>query len=166
METETCIINPKDDIVPPKRRAIRSLSADDWIDAHASGTLRKNKRIGFTWRSQYLHERICYEFGFCFEILARSYVVFGDPITYGDCSFVTEAGWHIERYLTLSIFPEDYFETKYIEIEYPNGQKKEGVGIIVRKTSATWVPSGHIVFAIVAEFDPIKNDWVKVSNPF
>lgn len=151
------------------RRVHRRLMSDEeFIKQHASGTLRKNKSIGFSWRKQYLHERIAYEFGWAFEIIPKSRVQFGDPITEGDCQPVTEAGWHIERYLDFSIFDEDYFEAKYLTVDYEGNHKtkREGVGIIVRKTSAPFVPVGHIVFAIVAEFDPIKNQFLPAVNPF
>jgi len=143
---------------------IRTMNADQWIDTYASGTLRKNKRLGMTWRSQYLEERVAYEFGWEFEIQPRSRIMFGDAFTEGDESSVTEAGWHIERYLSRKIFPEDQFECKYINVEYSWGEKKEGIGIVVRETSAPWIPSGHIIFAIVSEF---KDDaWVAANNPF
>jgi hypothetical protein len=148
-----------------KRVAIRNLSEEDWIEKHGSGTLRKNKRIGFTYRTQYLSERVAYEFGYGFEIVPRAQITFGDPITEGECPSLTEAGWHIERYLELDPFG-DYFEAKYIHASYRDNTQREGVGIIVRETSAPWLPAGHIVFSIVAEFDPAKKDWKHAINPF
>lgn len=144
----------------------RTMSADQWIEIHASGTLRKNKRLGMTWRAQYLEERTAYQFGWEFEIQPRSRIMFGDAFTEGDESAVTEAGWHIERYITMNAFNEDRFECKYVNVEYSTGEKKEGIGIIVRETSAQWVPKGHIVFAIVAEFDTEAGEWVGANNPF
>lgn len=148
-----------------KRVQVRMMSADDFVERHASGTLRKNKRLGMVWREQYLVERTAYEFGWCFECLPRSRVTFGDAYTEGDVHAVTEAGWHIERYLELSTFPEDRFETKYITVEHKDGSKNEGIGIIVRETSAGFVPGGHIVFAIVAEFDVDTKSWRAAQNP-
>lgn len=148
-----------------KRVKIRTMSADEFVDLHASGTLRKNKRLGMVWREQYLEERVSYEFGWCFECLPRSRVTFGDAYTEGDTHAITEAGWHIERYLELSTFPEDKFETKYINVEHKDGTKREGIGMICRETSAAFVPAGHIVFAIVAEFDVVKRDWRDAENP-
>lgn len=148
-----------------KRAALRALSENMWIEKHASGTLRKNKRIGFTYRTQYLAERIAYEFGFGFQILPRSQITFGDPISEENCHSITEAGWHIERYMELDVFG-DRVEAKYIVASFRDGSHKEGVGIIVRETSAQWVPPGHIVFALVAEFDPIKKVWYESVNPF
>ena len=144
----------------------RIMNASDWIELHASGTLRKNKRLGMAWNSQYLEERTAYEFGWEFEIQPRSRIMFGDAFTEGDESSVTEAGWHIERYFTRKIFPEDKFECKYINVEYSWGEKKEGIGIIVRETSAQWIPKGHIIFAIVAEFDTESQEWKHANNPF
>jgi hypothetical protein len=148
-----------------KRVQLRTMSADEFIERHASGTLRKNKRLGMVWREQYLVERVSYEFGWCFECLPRSRVTFGDAYTEGDTHAITEAGWHIERYLELSTFPEDRFETKYINVEHKDGSKREGIGMIARETSAQWVPTGHIVFAIVAEFDVDKKEWLEAENP-
>lgn len=144
----------------------REKSENDWINDQGSGTLRKNKKLGMAYKSQYLEERIAYEFGWEFECHPRSKVMFGDAFTEGDSSAVTEAGWHIERYITLSVFTEDVFECKYINVEYKDGSKREGIGIIVRKTSAEWIPKGHIVLAIVAEFDDEKKEWKHARNPF
>lgn len=145
--------------------ALRRMDADAFIEQHASGTLRKNKRIGMVWREQYLHERAAYELGWAFECLPRSRVTFGDAYTEGDVKPLTEAGWHIERYLQLSMFPEDQFEAKYLNVEYKDGSTREGVGMVCRQTSAAFVPAGHLVFAIVAEFDPVKKVWRDAVNP-
>jgi hypothetical protein len=148
-----------------RRVAVRMMPAEQFVEGHASGTLRKNKRLGMVWREQYLVERISYEFGWTFQCLPRSRVTFGDAYTEGDVKAITEAGWHIERYIELSAFPEDRFETKYLTVEYKDGQKREGIGIIVRETSASFVPGGHIVFAIVAEFDAVRETWLEAENP-
>ena len=114
---ETKIVNPKSDYKCIKRRFdIRMMSASDWIEEHGSGTLRKNKKLGMAWKAQYLEERIAYEFGWEFECQARSRIMFGDAYTEGDCSAVTEAGWHIERYMNLSVFEEVKVECKYINV--------------------------------------------------
>ena len=166
---ETLINNIKLDTIRPdllnKRIAVRQMSESDWIEKHGSGTLRKNKRIGFSYRSQYLAERVAYEFGYGFQIVPRSQITFGDPITEENCPALTEAGWHIERYLQLNIFG-DYLEAKYIHVSFRDASQKEGVGIIVRETSAAWLPTGHIVFSIIAEFDIEKKKWKNAINPF
>jgi hypothetical protein len=144
----------------------RILSDKDWIEIHGSGTLRKNKRLGMAWKAQYLEERVAYEFGWEFEIQPRSRIMFGDAYTEGDESAVTEAGWHIERYFTRKVFQEDIFQCKYINVEYSWGEKKEGIGIIVKETSAPWIPKGNIVFAIVAEYDTVNEKWKAANNPF
>lgn len=146
-----------------KRTAIRTMSEPDWIERHASGTLRKNKRIGFAYRTQYLDERVAYEFGYGFQILPRSQITFGDPISEGNCSAITEAGWHIERFIETNIFG-DFAEAKYINASFRD-KVEEGVGIIIRETSAPWIPSGHIIFSIIAEFDPLKKVWINAINP-
>ena len=167
METRVVPLSPVLLEVEPLRRRVglRTMSDDAFIEQHASGTLRKNKRIGMAWREQYLAERTAYEFGWCFECLPRSRVTFGDAYTEGDVHAITEAGWHIERYLVRSIFPEDQLEAKYVNVEYKDGKKREGIGMIVRQTSAAFVPGGHLVFAIVAEYDPVRRVWLEAVNP-
>ena len=167
METKVVDVDPALASCAPlaKRVGIRLMDADAFVEKHASGTLRKNKRLGMVWREQYLEERIAYEFGWGFECQPRSRVTFGDAFTEPDCRSVTEAGWHIERYIELAVFPEDRFETKYVNVEYKDGRKREGIGMVARQTSAAFVPGGHIVFAIVAEFDPIAKRWLEARNP-
>jgi hypothetical protein len=145
--------------------AVRTMDADAFVEKHASGTLRKNKRLGMVWREQYLDERVAYEFGWEFQCLPRSRVTFGDAYTEGDTSALTESGWHIERFIELNPFAEDEFVAKYINVEYKDGIVREGVGMICRQTSAQWVPGGHIVFAIVATYDPAKKIWHEAKNP-
>lgn len=155
----------KDESSSPRAK-IRLLDADAWIEAHASGTLRKSKKIGFAWRSLYLEERTAYEWGWGFQILPRTRVTFGDPIIEGDNHPLTEASWHIERYLTLNPFPQtDHFEAKYLHVK-GNEKKIEGVGMVCRTTSARWIPDGHLVFSIVAEFDPSTDTFSSAENPF
>ena len=149
-----------------KRLSIREMEANEWIDRYASGTLRKNKRLGMAWHNQYLTERVAFEFGWQFELQPRSRVTFGDAFTEGDVPAITEAGWHIDRYLELSVFPEDRFECKYLQVEYADGSKTEGIGIVVRETSAIWLGKGHLVFAVVAAFDPLPQLWRNAQNPF
>jgi hypothetical protein len=147
------------------RIRLRMMSAEDWIEEHASGTLRKNKRIGMAWKKQYWHERICWEFGYTFEMLPRTRVVYNDANTEEDCSPITEAGWFIERYKNFSIFSEDHFEVKYLIVEEQDGTRREGIGIIVKQTSFN-LPEGNIIFAIVTEFDLVKKEFKDARNPF
>lgn len=163
METE--ILNPSTTTMS-ERQKIRLMSETDWIEKYASGTLRKNKRLGFVYRSQYLHERIAWEFGHVFELLPRSRVTFGDAISEGDCKPVTEAGWFIDRYMTQNkaIFPEDYYECKYIYAARPDVES-EGIGIVVRATCAPWLPTGHILFGIVTEYSKSSKVFRPAQNP-
>jgi hypothetical protein len=168
MQTEIVPISEgiKNCVELQRRVQLREMDADTFITRHSSGTLRKNRAIGMAWQQQYLEERTAYEFGWEFECLPRSRVTFGVANTEGDASAITEAGWHIERYLTLAIFPEDQMETKYIMIEESDGKRREGIGIIVRQTSAQFVPKGHLVFAIITPLDPVTHTWMHANNPF
>jgi hypothetical protein len=145
------------------RTRARLMSEDEFIEQHASGTLRKNKRLSFHYKKQYLHERTAFDFGWGFECIHESHINWGQPITEGDCSAITEAGWFIDRYQFMA-FPGDEFEAKYIQVSSPD-ETKEGVGIIIRRTSAPYVPDGHVVFAIIAKVNPITHQYEDAVNP-
>ncbi len=164
---ETQIFVPLVNIPLTPREEIRQMSEEKWINEHGSGTLRKNKSLGMVYRPQYLHERAAWEFGHCFELLPRSRVTFGDAITEGDCKPITEAGWFIDRYFTLNqaIFPSDQYVCKYIYASKTDGTEVEGIGIVVKMTTAKWIPSGHILFAIVAQYDKQKKMFLPATNP-
>lgn len=165
METE--IVGPIVDSPKTPRELIRHMSETDWIEAHGSGTLRKNKRLGMVYRPQYLHERVAWEFGHCFEVLPRSRVTFGDAITEADSKPVTEAGWFIDRYFALNgaIFPTDSYVCKYIFASRTDGTETEGIGIVVKCTSAPWIPTGHILFAIVTQYNKFRKAFEPAINP-
>lgn len=150
-----------------KRAEIRNMPESDWIDTHASGTLRKNKRLKFAVRKQYLHERANFEFGNGFEIIARSRITFGDAYSEADCKPITEAGWFFDRYITLNgaIFPDEWYELKSLNIEQEDGSRIEGIGIVIRKTIAKWIPQGHIVACIITEFCHKTNQYLPAINP-
>lgn len=165
METE--LLNPIFNGSPNDREKLRLMPESEWIDLHGSGTLRKNKRLGMVYRPQYLHERCAWEFGHCFELLPRSRVTFGDAITEGDSKPVTEAGWFIDRYVTINnaIFPQDKYQCKYIYASRQDGSEVEGIGIVVKCTMAPWVPTGHILFAIVTEYSKREKKFLPATNP-
>lgn len=165
VETETRA-NMSDREAAMPRGIVRKKTPEQWIEDHGPGTLRKAKRLEYVWRPMYLEDRTAYEWGWGFKMIPRSRVTFGDAIIEGDEPSMTETCWHQERYFTLNPFPDsDRFEAKYIYIERSGELKLEGAGIILRSTSALWVPSGHIVCSIIAEYDTVKHRWKKARNP-
>ena len=147
------------------RVAARRLTREEFIERHASGTLRKNTRIGMRMRDQYLHERVVFEFGWLFECEPETRVTWGSCMSEADCRPITELGWLVDRYATICAFPGDELELKYIIVEYATGERKEGLGIVVRKTSADFIPEGYMVFAIITEYDITIKAWKEASNP-
>jgi hypothetical protein len=142
----------------------RFMSEAEFLFLHASGTLRKNARLGFDYKKQLLHERTAFDFGYGFEAIHESHVNWGTPITEGDCHAITESGWHTDRYESIA-FPGDEFEVKYLKIHTGNGPDREGVGIIIRKTSAPYVPNNYVVFSLIAEVGVVKHDYKDAVNP-
>ena len=142
----------------------RFMSEREFLFFHGSGTLRKNGRVGFDYKKQYLHERVAFDFGYGFEAIHESHINWGSPMSEGDCHSVTEAGWHIDRYQFIA-FPGDEFEAKYLKIHTGNGPDREGIGIIIRKTSAPYLPANFVVFSIIAEVDLAKHDYKEALNP-
>lgn len=132
----------------------RNLDSEKWIDKHATGTLRKNKGIGFSWKTSYLYQRVAWEFGYWFKCRPKTRITFGDAITEDDCPACTEAGWLMERYLARNPIPDDYFEVKYIIVSPTQEEAgEEGIGLVLRETTAQWIPQGHLVYCIVAPFN-------------
>jgi len=147
------------------RLAARMMPQQEWIDRHASGTLRKNARLGMRHRSQYLEERTAWEFGWEWQCVPASRVTLGDAITEGDCSALTEAGWHADRYIAQCPYDSDGFAVRYIRVSADDGTHREGVGLVCLATSATFIPGGHTVFAIIAEWDDAASRWKGAKNP-
>jgi hypothetical protein len=147
------------------RLNLRTMSKEEFIETFGSGTLRKNTRIGFDTNLQYKEERVAYEFGWGFQILNHTRITFGIPISEGDCHPVTETGWHVERYLNFNLFEEDIFEMKYIQIEESDGTKIEGIGLICRQTSASWIGHNQILYSMIAEYVPGVG-FKDAQNPF
>jgi hypothetical protein len=145
------------------RRKTRNASKEEFIENYGSGTLRKSGKLGFDIHDAYLRERIRFEFGLGFEIIQRSRVTYSD-IKLVPSKALTELGWHAERMIELRPFESDVFICKQFEIEYPDGKTKEGAGILVRKTSCSWIPQGFMVFSIVAEKQNGK--FKEAINPF
>lgn len=144
---------------------VRTMSKEEFIENHGSGTLRKNTKIGIKSHSQYLEERIAYEFGWGFQSMPSTRVTVGEAITEGDVKGLTELGWFAERYLMTRVFEEDLIEVKIIQYEDCAGKRFEGNGIVVKQTSFN-VPNGHLVFAIITHYDTQKEEWGEAENPF
>lgn len=147
----------------------RFMTMEEWIEEHSSGTLRKNKRIGFAISSQYKVERVAWEWGWCFEMLPASYVSYGRPVSAGDCRAVTESGWHIDRMISRNPFG-DKIVPAYIHAAKSAGKNsdqgpREGLGVVIKKTNAPWIPKGHVIFAFIATYDPITHEWSEPENP-
>lgn len=155
---------PSDIVIHPSRLAMRLMSISDFIESRGSGTLRKNKNVGMNVASHALNERIAYEFGYAFEACPERFITWGEARSEGDCKPLTEAGWHIERYASMCLFPGDEIEAKYIIVEI-DGSRREGVGLVVRKTSIPWLPAGYVVFAIITTFCPVRERFLKAQNP-
>ncbi len=148
-----------------ERKELRDMSMETFIEHYGSGTLRKNARIGMNVQSHYLSDRIHFEFGAAFEAVMERSLTWGEARSEPDSKSLTEVGWFCEVYAARCLFPGDEMEVKYLTIEPPGGTKREGIGLILRKTSATWIPKGFAVFALITELDHSIHDWLPAVNP-
>lgn len=144
---------------------LRTMSKEEFIENHGSGTLRKNTRLGMNTHSQYLEERIAYEFGWEFMMAPTSRVQIGATISEGDCHSLTELGWHAERYMARSVFKEDKISVNYITFSDIEGNTIEGNGLVINQTSYN-VPENHVIFAIVSLWNNETEAWEEAANPF
>lgn len=151
---------------------MRMISPAQWLEHDQlknflSGTVKKNALIGFKVVRQLRGEAIAQTLGWGFEIYPTSYITFNDALSEGDCSAITESGWHIHRMINIRPFSEDVFETKYICVHDSEGRiEKQGVGVVVKQTSVQWIGSGNLCFAILAEYDPKTKTFNECENPF
>lgn len=151
--------------VPARIVENRVMSNAAWIEAHGSGTLKDNKELGFVWSIQCLSERLAYTFGYGFSAFKSHQVTFNDSISECDEAAYTLAGRWVKRYLAKSLFPEDYFEIKYVIVTSEEGKREwEGIGLIVRQTSAQFIPDEMMVVARIARYDPAAGRWDAAVN--
>lgn len=161
--TKIVAYNEKDLYLDHPRVLLRNLSKKEFIDKYGSGTLRKSEKLGFNIDEAYLQERTKFEFGQGFIIIQRSRVTYSD-IKLVPSKALTELGWHAERMIEMRPFNSDVFVCKQFEVEFGNGKKKEGAGILVVTTSANWIPNGFMVLSIVAEQK--RGKFLDAINPF
>lgn len=148
------------------RQVLRGTSDDEWIERYGSTTVRKAKRLGAKYRNQYLVERVAFEFGYHWKLIPSSRVLFNDVMSEGDCHQLTEAIWLSDCYIAKNDFTEDKFEFKYINVTNPDNTVTEGVGLICRQvTNCSWIPDGHLLYWIQAEYDKAKGEYKENINP-
>lgn len=152
-------------MLPERIVKARTISDEEWIAQHASGTLKDNKEQGFSWKIQCLSERVAYTFGYGFSAYKHENLVYGPAITECDDPAYTVCGRLFKAYNAKKLFPEDYFEVKYVrEMDGNNQVVWEGLGVIVRETSATFIPDGKLVMAKVVQFDTAQKKWLTPVN--
>lgn len=165
MKTVKVEMSEKSKSLPQRIVEKRTMSNADFIEIHGSGTLRDNKNLGFVWSIQGLSERVAYTFGYGFGAFKSHNVVFNDSISECDETAYTMAGRWFKAYQAKKLFEEDYFEIKYVIIKDDTDKKVwEGIGVIVRETSATFIPDNTIIIARIARFDPVKQAWEQPVN--
>ena len=165
MKTQKCDLSDLAQKLPERLIENRFMSNTDWIEAHGSGTLRDNKELKFVWSMQCLAERIAYTYGYGFAAFKSHLVTFNDSISECDEVAYTQSGRWMKHYLAKNLFPEDYFEIKYVIIKDETGHRLwEGIGIILRETSAKFIPDNMLVVARVCQFDAQKQVWGEPVN--
>lgn len=146
--------------LPPRLIAARTCSNSEFVEWHGSGTLRDNKALGFVWSIQCIAERVAYTFGYGFAPFKAHTVVFNDSISECDEAAYTLAGRWFKAYQAKKLFDEDYFEIKYVIVTDDTGCRTwEGIGIIVRETSASYIPDNTLIMARVCRFDSTSQTW-------
>ena len=175
MNTEIVAFNKKihESMLPgiKMQAKMRDCKLTDWLSTpilsdRLSGTVKKNAKLNMKYTDQLRHEALAQTLGWTWESVQSSYLNFNDAISEGDCHAITEAGWFADRWLATQIFEEDYYECKYIIVDEPDGNRREGIGLICRKTNIQWIQPGSIVFCILAEYDTKNKKWLDAQNPF
>ena len=145
---------------------LRTMPEDKWIEQYGSTKVRKAKRLGAKYKQKYLKERVAFEFGFNWQIIPASRVLFGDVNSDDESQHMTEALWLTDCYIAKQVFVCDQFEFKYIYITNSDETETEGVGMICRQaTNCPWIPDGYILYWIQAEYDKAKGEYKENINP-
>lgn len=157
-------LSPQSEMLPSRILAPRLMTNAEFVEKHGSGTLRDNAALGFVTSIQCLAERVAYTFGYGFASYKQDRVVFNDSISECDEPAYTQSGRWFKAYLAKRLFDEDYFEIKYVSITEHDGSAWEGIGIIVRETSALFVPDGVLIVAKLAQYDAKRKAWEPFVN--
>lgn len=126
---------------------LRKLSRNEFIEQHASGTLRKSDRIGFDTDEMYWHERIAYEIGWGFEMVDSDDFDVKQIVAEPDIKLITEIGWVTERHMSRNPFKEDKY--KLVKIN-------EQPAVILTQTSLP-IPENKLILAYLVEDNTIIN---------
>jgi hypothetical protein len=145
-----------------KRVALRFLSDDEWIEKHASGTLRHSKNLGLNYSDLYFHERIAFEFGATFTSQNKGLVSMSPLVIEGDCHPLTEFGWYVRKYLLHNIFDEDKFVPCKILVSKMGGAD-EGAALVCTHSSAPWLPTNHVIYCMISSL--IDGVWQEAVSP-
>lgn len=165
MQTIVVPLSEESKTLPQRILEKRTMSLHDFAEKHGSGTLRDNLRLGFYCGLQGISERCAYVFGYGFSPYKSFHVSFNNSITECDEQAYTLAGRLFKRYNAWKRFPEDYFEIKYVIIENESGSRDwEGIAVIIRETSAKFIPDSCLVLAKVVEYDRNSHSWKNVIN--
>lgn len=165
MKTEVCLPSEATKQLPSRIQFPRNCTDAEFIEEHGSGTLRDNKEMGFIWKIQCTAERLAYVFGYGFQAYPADQVLYNDSISECDEKAYTLAGRWMKAYQAKSLHPEDYFELKYLTLKDVKGQTTwEGIGIIVRQTSARCIPLDTLVIAKVCQYLPTQGKWAEPVN--
>lgn len=165
MKTEIVDLSEASKKLPKRIQDARSCSNDDFLELHASGTLKTNHELGFVSSIQMNSERLAYAFGYGFTYARASLVGFGEPISECDENAYTLMGRYFKRYKEKRLFQEDEYTVKYLQVRDENGVVQwEGLGVVVEKTSAKCIPKNSLVYARVCEYNTKTHKWEKFVN--
>lgn len=158
------------DTIPERILSLRTMSDDEFINSHGSGTLRDNKALGFSYKMQCISERLAYVFGYGFTFKKFCRVQMNPCITECDEIAYTLAGRWTTQYKAKSLFSEDIFNIKYINIQENTKIEWSGIALIVEETSVNFLPNSpnttnnFLIFAKIVEFDNVNNKWLSPIN--
>lgn len=164
------------EIVPPNEEllkcaalkgliALRQMSMDEFIDKYG-GTLRKAHRQGLDVREHALKKRVQFEFGDAFECIPRSRVTDSNARSVPGAFSFTESLWHADRIQLVKVFPEDQYCLRYVKIARKDTEPTEGLALVVTETSAQFIPTGHLVLAVLTEYNTRTKNWSQAKIPF
>ncbi len=150
---------------------ISTISKEDFINMHASGTLRKGSSLGMLNVDMLIEEYVAYMFGYEFMAVPSSRVTIGEICIEGDQKEFTEFCWHTERAKTMFFNAGDVIPC-YATYEDPEGNKTEGMAILINLKEEFYsnlritIPKGRKILAFVSVFNQKEHCYESASSPF
>ncbi len=150
---------------------LRLMSNRQFMETCASPELKRAYRHGLVFGPRLLNERVQAIYGSGFMTRMESYRLDGTQFSWTvGREPVDKAVELYDAWLTdhQALHPEEQFEFRFIDVEEEDGKHRCGAGVVVKKSTALFVPNSGstTVYAIMVPWLGPDKGWGDVVNVF